>query len=291
MLITLCQLKQLSIFSKVNILNVSPLINGLSHQLYKVTYNKFIDGHNIIQHNVLRFIKGDIEKTAQEYLVMKKVYELKIAPEPILFIDITEQAGQMCSLIVMDYIDADLASKVELNNDQITQLADNLNTLHKIDISSLNLTTSENNISLLNNYWDSFQPKTLIAIERIEAIKKMLASLTFNNTCLIHGDLNLSNILLKDNKMTWIDWEYASIGDTYFDYATLCVESNNDIEDQLIKSLERKNSPAIDRKRLKLFKLYYAATCWLWSPKLKDKSYAEHCNRYRRIVDQLLLIS
>lgn len=41
---------------------------------------------------------------------------------------------------------------------------------------------------------------------------------------LIHNDLYFSNILLTDEeKVYFVDWEYASMGNKYFDLALFCL--------------------------------------------------------------------
>ena len=286
--LTLNQLQKLIIFTDINIISITPLTDGLSHQLYKMSYNNHND---VLEYCVLRFISANIKQTSQEYLIMQQSYALGLSPKPSALVDVTEQARQCCTLIVMDFVDADLAINRPLNNKVITQLSNFLVILHQTSIANSSLTKSTNTPNLLDDYWAVFNMKTLRCIKRFSAIKRAVQTIQFDNSCLIHGDLNLSNILITPDKMTWIDWEYSSIGDPYFDYATLCVESTSDIEDKLIAALESNQLTdiTIDRERLRLFKLYYAATCWLWSPALSGKPYTEHRYRYETIVDQLLI--
>lgn len=286
--LTLNQLQTLTIFTDIHIVSIAPLTDGLSHQLYKMSYNSHNDE---LEYCVLRFISADIKQTSQEYLIMQQTYALGLSPKPSTLLDVTDQVGQCCTLIVMDFVEGDLAINKPLNNKVITQLSNFLTILHQTSITNSSLTKSTNTPDLLDEYWAVFNMKTLNCIKRFGEIKRAVQTMQFDNSCLIHGDLNLSNILITPDKMTWIDWEYSSIGDPYFDYATLCVESTSNIEEKLITALEANELTdiRIDRERLRLFKLYYAATCWLWSPALSGKPYTQHRYRYEAIVDQLLI--
>jgi len=296
--LTVQQLTQLDLFKSCQILKLIPLNSGLSHRLYQMTY---IDVKNSFRNCVLRYLQSSIEDInnqknthygTHEYNVMKLMYDLDIGPNTIDFLDITAAVGEPCSLIVMEFVDADLASNVTLNELSINQLSHHLSTIHGLDIKNVNieclkLPLSPNSLTLLDSYWDKFTDKTTNNITRFSNINSALKDIKFNNNCLIHGDLNFTNILITNEKMTWIDWEYASIGDAYFDYATLCIESVDDIEERLIASLIT-NGCCIDRQRLALFKLYYAATCWLWTPTINAHVYINQRYRYELIVDKLL---
>lgn len=297
-MLTVQQLTQLDLFKSCQILKLTSLNSGLSHRLYQMTY---IDVNNISHGCVLRYLQSSLEDIdnhknihygTHEYNVMKLMYELDIGPNTMACLDITAELGEPCSLIVMGFVDADLASNITLNEFNINQLSHHLSTIHDLDIKNLNierlkLPLSPNSLTLLDNYWDKFTDKTINNISRFSNIKSALKDIKFNNDCLIHGDLNFTNILISNEKMTWIDWEYASIGDAYFDYATLCVESVDNIEDRLLASLT-KNGYCIDQQRLAVFKLYYAAACWLWTPTINAHLYIDQRDYYRLIVDKLL---
>ncbi len=47
-----------------------------------------------------------------------------------------------------------------------------------------------------------------------------------------HHDLNQANILIKDNRVFLIDWEWARIDSPYFDFATLAL--NDKVDEQLL---------------------------------------------------------
>lgn len=324
-MLTVEQLAQLDFFKCSNIISIISLNNGLSHRLYQLTY---IDSNNVTHDCVLRYLQtsihaeeysanpvsiepSSIERSSikcsdivtngysvieknygvNEYKVMQQVYNLGIGPNVIDFVDVSSQVGKSCSLIIMDFIDATLASNMMLNDRHIDQLAHYLESLHNVNITNIKSPSSPNSLALLDHYWSTFNDKGTNNTNRFNTIKNTLKDIKFTNDCLIHGDLNFSNILINKDKMTWIDWEYASIGDAYFDYATLCVESVDDIEDRLIKSLASNvgNPIYVDQQRLQLFKLYYAAACWLWTPNINAQLYIEHSDHYQLILEQLLL--
>jgi len=286
--LSLNQLQQLAIFENKDITKISPLTGGLCHRLYKVTY---VDQHQCTHHYVLRYLNVSFNESAHEYHLMELAYALGIAPFPSALIDLTDQLQQPSSLIVMDFVEGDLATCGDFDDRNISQLADYLARLHTCDRAHLSIKPSPNTLGLLDEYWQRYNMKTVADIKRFAAIKRHLSSLIFNNTSLIHGDLNLSNIMISRNELTWLDWEFSSIGDAYVDYAALCIESDGKVEQRLIDALNNHSDveSSIDKSRLSLFKLYYAASCWLWTPALTGQSYLNHHHRYERIVDQLLM--
>jgi len=282
------QLQHLAIFDDKNITHISPLIGGLCHRLYKVTYQ---GQDQSVGHCVLRYLNVGAQDSVHEYNIMQLVFDLGVGPSPMALIDLTIQLQQPSSLIVMAFVEGEIATNDCFDMELVSQVADYLNALHASDTKHLTINPTPNTMGLLDEYWQRYNMKTVADIKRFVAIKRQLSTLSFDNTSLIHGDLNLSNILILNGKMIWLDWQYSSLGDAYIDYAALCVETDGKIEQGLVDALNinRHSDAQIDRTRLSLFKLYYATICWLWMPALTSQSYLNHHHRYERIVDQLLM--
>lgn len=286
------QLKQLDVFSHKEITHIRPLNGGLCHRLYQLTYLDDSCSLKLGIHKqcVLRYLTTHAQESGIEYQIMQHAYLLGIGPKPLALIDLADKINQFPSLIVMDFIDGQLASSDNFNDDDVTKLATLLTTLHQSDITALKVDVTTNSLALLDIYWCQFTQKNTADIQRFSTVKRLLKRLTFNNTSLIHGDLNLSNILINNGIITWLDWEFSSRGDRYIDYAALCVESDGKIDEKLISALEHTLplEVTIDPSRLVLFKLYYATLCWLWQPALTGQSTVNQHRRYEKIVDQLL---
>lgn len=293
-MLSINQLQKLDVFTHKNITQISPLNGGLSHRLYQVTY--LDDYQNVdsrqgakhaVKHCVLRYLNVSKHHSTLEYQIMMHVYALGLGPKPLALVDLTDAFG---SLIVMEYARGEMASDCGFSDENVDQLATFLTTLHHADIRSLTPSTTPNSLALLDEYWLHCQFKTQVNKARFSAVQYALKGLIFNNTNLIHGDLNLSNILIDNDGMTWVDWEFSSLGDRYIDYAALCVESDQTIEKRLMSALEKASplNTTIDTKRLALFKLYYATLCWLWIPPSIGQSLIGQQSRYEKRVDQLL---
>ena len=52
---------------------------------------------------------------------------------------------------------------------------------------------------------------------------------------LCHNDLNVSNILLSNNNLYFVDFEYSSMGDIFFDLATISWFFTEDSRKSLIE--------------------------------------------------------
>ncbi|WP_444957990.1 phosphotransferase [Microbulbifer sp. ZKSA002] len=85
--------------------------------------------------------------------------------------------------------------------------------------------------------------------------------------CLCHNDLTVGNLIwAPSNKLYAIDWEYASMGDKFYDLAVLVEEHNLNQREQnslLECYLNRTVSPE-DNQRLGLWQLIYGYLCILW---------------------------
>lgn len=72
------------------------------------------------------------------------------------------------------------------------------------------------------------------------------------NNCLVHGDLNSSNVLLdKDNHVSAIiDFGFAGYGNKYFDVARIIGRCPAQFKDSIVKNYEKYSSEKLDEKVL-----------------------------------------
>lgn len=72
------------------------------------------------------------------------------------------------------------------------------------------------------------------------------------NDCLVHGDLNSSNILLDENNHIAgvIDFGFAGFGNKYFDIARIIGRCPASFKDEIIKSYEEVSNTKLDYKKL-----------------------------------------
>ncbi len=80
-----------------------------------------------------------------------------------------------------------------------------------------------------------------------------------------HVDLVLENILLQDEKVWFIDWEYSAMASPFWDIATLCNSANlNDAQSEALLKRVLKNYQPSDIECLKhyLFITKTVSNCW-----------------------------
>ncbi|MBG0730497.1 phosphotransferase [Mycoplasma sp. 'Moose RK'] len=105
---------------------------------------------------------------------------------------------------------------VELNTESLKNIA---NQLRKIHNSNLNFPPS-NHASRIKKYLKILSEKGI----KIEIINKFYSFINkvlknMDKSTPLHNDLWLMNMVEKDRKIYFLDWEYASKGDKYFDLA------------------------------------------------------------------------
>ncbi|MGB1298202.1 MAG: phosphotransferase [Psychrobium sp.] len=273
-------------FSGFSITSVKSLPGGLSQRLYQVQYRD----NDVLKSVVVRCIQ-DTRLACQEYELMQ--YAADLAPRLRAIEHVDGQDGSF-SIIVMDFIDGVLAKDSELSPMQLTTIVTQLTRLHQSLPSCPIKRASVNKLSLVDDYWQLIQHPSLQDVTRFNSALALVSSLTFDNDVLIHGDLNLSNLIVSGDSIVWLDWEYASVGDAYFDYATLVVEAPYHLEQAIITALETAGNIAIDSERLTRFKLYYALVSWLWClggmqhSKTQTPQLTAALCKYQQAVDQLI---
>ena len=261
------------------------MAGGLSQRLYLVTYQS----NQITTQCVVRSINDSLLAN-QEFALMRHACELSANTRALESVAID---GQLLTLIIMDYVDGDLAKDLNLTTSHLKTIACQLSMLHKSLPSTPIERPSVNKLSLIGEYWALITDASTEDKERYQRCCAMLGNFAFDNTALIHGDLNLSNLIVTSDSVVWLDWEYASVGDAYFDYAAFIVECEQDIEGAFIGYLESFNNTVIDLERLSYFKLYYALISWLWCVGLAESNTPQlsaALNKYRDEVDQLVAV-
>lgn len=72
------------------------------------------------------------------------------------------------------------------------------------------------------------------------------------NDCLVHGDLNSSNVLLDENNnvIAFIDFGFAGYGNKYFDISRIIGRCPEQFKDSIVKNYEKYSSEKLDEKML-----------------------------------------
>jgi thiamine kinase-like enzyme len=94
-----------------------------------------------------------------------------------------------------------------------------------------------------------------------------------------HKDLNPQNIIFG-KKIKFIDWEYASFDDCYFDLACLIIEFNlSKKEEKILLKSYFKNKFQINYKKVLFFKKKYLLLCISW---FKQRDYLNQKVKFQR---------
>jgi len=182
----------------------------------------------------------------------------------------------------------------DISHQQLALLAQHIACLHRHGTtSSARHTTS--GLSILTQYWQCFNHHDGLNLARYQRLMQNLAPLTFDQDCLIHGDLNGGNLLVNQNQLAIIDWEFCTIGDRYTDLATVIVElalSKSSAQYLIRVYGESLPMETIDTQKLHMMQLYYLGLCWLWQPKsLNGSKLDAYQQRYADKLDQMLVAS
>ena len=130
---------------------------------------------------------------------------------------------------ISSYIEGDILSQIENKNSYLSEVAKTLVKLHKIDKKCQNdydklgrLTKYENLVKELNYDIDDryfqYKEEYLKLYNEFENIEK----------CISHGDFQPSNLILVNNEVFVVDFEFTANNDPYYDIACY---GNNDFED------------------------------------------------------------
>lgn len=196
---------------KWNILNVSNIkkLGGLSSENYKVCYesnNYFV---KICTHE---YIHTDRKN---ELLIINESFKINLAPTLYYF---SIETGNMIS----SWIDGDMPSLEDFNSYTfLNKLSNSLKKFHSLkckkyfnpfnDIKKMVNICLESNLPL---------PKSIdLLLDNLNILEIKLKNNQLIGLC--HNDLNASNIILNNNKLYFVDYEYASMGDVFFDFATI----------------------------------------------------------------------
>lgn len=176
----------------------------------------------------------------REFKVQQAAYKKKIAAKPHLL-------DEENALMVCDFIEGD--HKEKLNKQDLAQLSNLLKKLHKIKIRQTPLDLKKSFTSQSKELQKAFQTIRRYKVENV----------------LCHNDLNLKNILFSGKKMKFIDWEFATVNDRYFDLACVCVECNlNKKEEAYFLSRYFGRKTNVNQDKLKAYKSIYKALCLQW---------------------------
>lgn len=194
-----------------NPINISFIekLGGLSSENYKVSYN---NNDYFIKICIADYLHTD---RINELSILNKVSKINLAPNIYYF---SNKSGNM----ITSWIDGSMPSLDDFNSSNfLNMLSNSLKSLHNLKC--------EKQFNPFNDIRKRIEICKDLNLPLPKSINILLEFLTYleyklNKSPLIglcHNDLNASNIILTSNKLYFVDYEYSSIGDIFFDLATI----------------------------------------------------------------------
>lgn len=194
-----------------NPINISFIekLGGLSSENYKVSYN---NNDYFIKICIADYLHTD---RVNELSILNKVSKINLAPNIYYF---SNKNGNM----ITSWIDGSMPSLDDFNSSNfLNMLSNSLKSLHNLKC--------EKQFNPFNDIRKRIEICKDLNLPLPKSINILLEFLTYleyklNKSPLIglcHNDLNASNIILTSNKLYFVDYEYSSMGDIFFDLATI----------------------------------------------------------------------
>ena len=194
-----------------NPINISFIekLGGLSSENYKVSYN---NNDYFVKICIADYLHTD---RINELSILNKVSKINLAPNIYYF---SNKSGNM----ITSWIDGSMPSLDDFNSSNfLNMLSNSLKRLHNLKC--------EKQFNPFNDIRKRIEICKDLNLPLPKSINILLEFLTYieyklNKSPLIglcHNDLNASNIILTSNKLYFVDYEYSSMGDIFFDLATI----------------------------------------------------------------------
>lgn len=194
-----------------NPINISFIekLGGLSSENYKVSYN---NNDYFVKICIADYLHTD---RINELSILNKVSKINLAPNIYYF---SNKSGNM----ITSWIDGSMPSLDDFNSSNfLNMLSNSLKSLHNLKC--------EKQFNPFNDIRKRIEICKNLNLPLPKSINILLEFLTYleyklNKSPLIglcHNDLNASNIILTSNKLYFVDYEYSSMGDIFFDLATI----------------------------------------------------------------------
>jgi thiamine kinase-like enzyme len=109
------------------------------------------------------------------------------------------------------------------NPDNLSLVMDSLNQIHSLDISTAPFDYKQH----VENYWQQLLKNNIYITDKLylkrEKLLPRLVSISYANV-ICHNDPNPMNIIIKSDKVYFLDWEYAALAWQAFDFAAFSIE-------------------------------------------------------------------
>lgn len=194
-----------------NPLNISSIekLGGLSSENYKVSYNNNNYFVKICTHNYLHTDRKN------ELIIINKACEINLAPHLYYF---SNKTGNMIS----SWINGIMPSLNDFNSvDFLYKLSYSLKNFHSLKCEKQfnPFNHIRKRINICKDLYLPLPQSIDMLLNHLNTLEIKLNKNPLIGLC--HNDLNVSNIILSNNNLYFVDYEYASMGDIFFDLATI----------------------------------------------------------------------
>lgn len=221
-------------------------------------------GHYLLRHYA-PFVEGVCRQ--QELRCQHAAAAVGVAPAPLCL-------NNHQRMLVSEFLTRSRHFDWQLHHGELMQLVEKLVRLHRLTVQTPELQPA----AYLRQLADDVPVAVRKQLDPVVMLKLLQAAEKFEgmpaDIVLCHMDLHSGNILLQQQRIWLIDFEYCQRADSCFDLAALSLNLQmNASEEQAMLAyyLEYRPQASVGLAgRLKLAKQLYSGFCWLWYLSLPD---------------------
>ena len=251
--------KMAGILPEFDKIKVTPFEEGFSNKVYRLDWNT--SPKIVLRLPDLDEVAFSVDRQS-EMSVLLAAANAGISP-PVLWHD--GLGAFACEFVSQPSLDW----TVEHSKNSIERIAKVLAQAHTLPKMNHSFCIYE----LVEHYLQSVESHVPISVDVQEELDYLRAQLSklprvepslFSVVC--HNDLNPKNILMDDQTIWLIDWEYTGMGDPLFDLAVLSRSHNltQELQIHLIASYDESLDIAKTRKKIAQFSLAYSLREMAW---------------------------
>jgi thiamine kinase-like enzyme len=221
-------------------------------------------GHYLLRHYA-PFVEGVCRQ--QELRCQHAAAAVDVAPAPLCL-------NNHQRMLVSEFLTHSRHFDWQLHHGELWQLINKLVSLHRLKVQTPVLDA----VVYLQQLKADIAPELWVQADDADWQRLLAAAEGFvrlpQDIVLCHMDLHSGNILLQQQKLWLIDFEYCQLADSSFDLAALSINldmSQSEECKMLLYYLEhREHAANALQEKLQLAKQIYSGFCWLWYKNLPN---------------------
>jgi len=221
-------------------------------------------GHYLLRHYA-PFVEGVCRQ--QELRCQHAAAAVDVAPAPLCL-------NNHQRMLVSEFLTHSRHFDWQLHHGELWQLINKLVSLHRLKVQTPVLDA----VVYLQQLKADIAPELWVQADDADWQRLLAAAQEFirlpQDIVLCHMDLHSGNILLQQQKLWLIDFEYCQLADSSFDLAALAINldmSQSEECKMLLYYLEhREHAATALQEKLQLAKQIYSGFCWLWYKNLPN---------------------